>query len=69
MTEHTVVVWGKPHLVSAERKSKSVWNAIGHCLGESITARGRSEGMAISRWREAATSSDPIAERAPSRRE
>ncbi|HEY7459843.1 MAG TPA: hypothetical protein VH765_13950 [Xanthobacteraceae bacterium] len=61
MTEHTVVVWGKPHLVIVERRSKSVWNAVGHCLGESITAQGRSEGRAINRWREVATSRDPVA--------
>ena len=55
MSQHTVIVWGEPHVISVDRKSKSVWFAVGDYKGESIRVEDRSEGAAIKRWREAAT--------------
>jgi hypothetical protein len=53
--ERKVIVWGKPHVVSVERISKSVWVAVGDYMGESLRVQDRSEGAALIRWREAAT--------------
>jgi len=54
-TQHTAIVWGKPQAVSVDRKSKSVWVAVGDYSDECITVQDRSEGAALKRWREAAT--------------
>ena len=54
MTERTVLVWDKPHIVSVNRKSKSVWVAVGDYMGKTIRVQDRSEGAAVKRWREAA---------------
>jgi hypothetical protein len=54
-TQRTVIVWGKPQVVSVDRKSKSVWIAVGDYMGEPIAVQDRSEGAALKRWREAAT--------------
>lgn len=55
MSEHTVLVWGKRHVVAVDRKSKTVWIADGEYMGESISVQDRSAGTALKRWREAAT--------------
>jgi hypothetical protein len=54
MAEHTVMVWGKRYTVSASRQSKSVWRALGEYEGQWIETKGRTEGAAVIRWREAA---------------
>jgi hypothetical protein len=53
--ENKVVVWGKMHTVTVEQKSRTVWIAVGNCLGEQIRAQDRSRGAALKRWIEAAT--------------
>jgi hypothetical protein len=53
-TQRTVNVWDKPYTVSVDRKSKSVWVAVGDYMGERIETKGSSEGAAVKRWREAA---------------
>ncbi len=56
MPERTVMVFvfGEPHPVTVEQKSKSVWVAVGEYKGESIQAQDQSEGSALAGWREAA---------------
>ena len=48
------MLWDKPYTVSVDRKSKSVWVAVGDYMGERIETKGSSEGAAVKRWREAA---------------
>ena len=45
--ERKVIVWGKPHVVSVERISKSVWVAVGDYMGESLQVQDRSEVCCI----------------------
>ena len=52
--EHSVMVWGKPLLVSVYQKSKSVWVATGEYHGERLSTQDRSQSTALTRWREAA---------------
>ena len=52
--EHKVDVWGQPQQVSVYQKSKSVWIAVGHYLGELVEVKGRSESQALMLWRETA---------------
>ena len=52
--KRTVKVWDKPHDVVAHQKSKSVWIAVGECMGERLEVKGRTESQAVSAWREAA---------------
>jgi hypothetical protein len=54
MTEHTVSVYDRPHKVTVEQKSKSVWIAVGDYKGKSIEVKDRTEHTALKRWREAA---------------
>lgn len=53
-TQRTVYVWDKPCTVSVDRKSKSVWVAVGDYMGASFRVEDRSEGAALKRWCEAA---------------
>ncbi|UPJ31018.1 hypothetical protein [Bradyrhizobium sp. CW1] len=53
--EYKVTVWGKPHAVTVYQKSKSVWEAVGHYMEETIRVTDRSAGSAIKRWKSAAT--------------
>lgn len=55
MPEYKVLVWGKRHTITVEKKSKTVWIADGDYMGESIHVEDRSAGTAVKRWREAAT--------------
>ena len=48
--EHRVIVWGKPYIVSVNRKSKSVWIAVGDYMGERIEAQGSSASVAARHW-------------------
>ena len=52
--KHTVLVWDKPHEISAYQKSKSVWIAVGEYMGERLETKGPSESAAVKHWREAA---------------
>jgi hypothetical protein len=52
MSEFTVMVWDKPHVVTTYRKYKTVWVASGTYMGESHSTQGQSEGAAVKRWRE-----------------
>ena len=52
--EHSVMVWGEPHIVTVYRKSETVYEAIGNYMCETICVNDKSEGAAIKRWREAA---------------
>jgi hypothetical protein len=55
MTAHvTVMVGGKPHVISIYQKSKDVWIAAGRYLDEQIQVTDSSYNEAIKRWREAA---------------
>ncbi len=56
MPVHTVEVWGKSFTVVTRQKSKSVWIAVGNCMGERIESQGRSKGAAVKRWKERAHS-------------
>ena len=57
--EHTVVVWGEPHIVTVCRKSETVYEAIGNYMCETICVNDQSEGAAIKRWREVAAGVTP----------
>jgi hypothetical protein len=52
--KHTVMVWDQPQEVTAHRKSKSVWIAVGEYMGERVETKAASESAAVARWREAA---------------
>jgi hypothetical protein len=54
MGEHTVTVWGNPEKVEVYQKSKSVWIAVGDYMGQRIEVKGRSQGSALSLWKDAA---------------
>lgn len=53
--EHKVTVWGQPQTVTVYQKSKSVWEAVGDYMGETIRVTDRSPGSVIKRWKSAAT--------------
>ena len=57
--EHTVMVWGEPHIVTVCRKSETVYEAIGNYRYETICVNDQSEGAAIKRWREVAAGVSP----------
>ena len=57
--EHSVMVWGEPHIVTVYRKSETVYEAIGNYMCETICVNDQSEGAAIKRWREAAAGVSP----------
>ncbi|WP_167392201.1 hypothetical protein [Mesorhizobium sophorae] len=50
----TVEVWGKKVEVSVYQKSKTVWEAVGDYMGESIRTTDRTRSTALKRWKEAA---------------
>lgn len=52
--QQRVTVWGKPHMVTVEQRSKSVWVAVGEYMGESLRSEGRSATSAAAHWAEAA---------------
>jgi hypothetical protein len=53
MADHNIQVGSKTYLVAIRRKSKTVWIATGHYMGQTIEARGRNEDLAASAWRSA----------------
>lgn len=50
-----VIVWGKPHQVTVEQRSKSVWIASGDYMGQSHQTTGRSATQAANQWKVWAT--------------
>ncbi|MFZ3241888.1 MAG: hypothetical protein WB496_04360 [Pseudolabrys sp.] len=57
--EHSVMVWGEPHIVTVYRKSETIYEAIGNYMCETICVNDQSEGAAIKRWREVAAGVTP----------
>jgi hypothetical protein len=56
ITAHvTVIVWGKPHVVTVYQKSKSEWIVAGQYKNKQIQVTDSGYNAAIKRWREAAT--------------
>jgi hypothetical protein len=55
MGDHRVIVWGKPYEVHTDKLSKSVWRCSGEYMDERHATQDRTEGAAIKRWREWAT--------------
>jgi hypothetical protein len=56
MTAHiTVIVWGKPHVVTVYQKSKSEWIVAGQYKNKQFQVTDSGYNAAIKRWREAAT--------------
>lgn len=53
--ERKVTVWAKPCTVHVYEKSKSVWEAVGDYMGETIRVKDRSESAALKAWCSAAT--------------
>lgn len=52
--EYTVEVWGQQLKVWVDRRSPTVWVAIGSYMGKVIETKGRSARQAIGSWRDAA---------------
>jgi hypothetical protein len=52
--KRTVVVWEEPHEITVQRKSRGVWLAVGHYMGERLEVNGTTETRAAENWREAA---------------
>ena len=57
--EHSVMVWGEPHIVTVYRNPGAVYEAIGNYMCETICVNDQSEGAAIKRWRESAAGVSP----------
>jgi hypothetical protein len=53
--DHVVKIWDKPHTVTVQQNSKSVWLAAGMYFSRRIEAKGRSSADALAQWRKAAT--------------
>jgi hypothetical protein len=51
MADRDIRVGNKIYIVAIRRKSKTVWIATGHYMGQAIEARGRNEDLAASVWR------------------
>jgi hypothetical protein len=55
MRKHTVKLHGRHCEISVHREGKHVWIAVGDYLGKEIRAQAESEGAAVKRWRETAS--------------
>jgi hypothetical protein len=55
--KRTVYVWAIPHVVTIYQKSKTVWAAVGDCMGDRIEVEGSSADVAA-KWVEAARCRD-----------
>jgi hypothetical protein len=53
--QHKILVSGEQRTVSVHQLSKTVWEAVGEYMGESIRVKDRTAATALKRWREAAT--------------
>jgi len=49
-----ITVWDKPYEITVHQKSKSVWIASGHYMGQYLQVKGSTASQAESHWREAA---------------
>ena len=59
MADHNIQVGSKTYVVAIRRKSKTVWIATGHFMGQVIEARGRNQDFAASAWRSASRYRQP----------
>ena len=55
MKKRTVKFHGRHCEISVHREGKHVWIAVGDYLGREIRAQAESEGAAVKRWRETAS--------------
>jgi hypothetical protein len=55
MRKRTVKLHGRHCDISVHREGKHVWIAVGDYLGKEIRAQAESEGAAVKRWRETAS--------------
>jgi hypothetical protein len=55
MRKRTVKLHGRHCEISVHREGKHVWIAVGDYLGREIRAQAESEGAAVKRWRETAS--------------
>jgi hypothetical protein len=55
MRKRTVKLHGRHCEISVHREGKHVWIAVGDYLGKEIRAQAESEGAAVKRWRETAS--------------
>jgi hypothetical protein len=55
MRKHTVKLHGHHCEISVHREAKHIWLAVGGYLGKEIRAQAESEGAAVKRWRETAS--------------
>ncbi len=55
MRKHTVKLHGHHCEISVHREGKHVWIAVGDYLGKEIRVQAESEGTAVKRWRETAS--------------
>ena len=63
MRKHTVKLHGHHCEISVHREGKHTWFAVGEYLGKEIRVHAESEGAAVKRWRETA-STTVVTERA-----
>ena len=55
MKKHTVKLHGRHCQISVYREGKHIWFAVGDYLGKEIRVEAESEGAAVKRWRETAS--------------
>ncbi len=55
MRKHTMKLHGHHYQISVHREGKHVWVAVGDYLGEEIKVQAESEGAAVKRSREEAS--------------
>src|SRR5262245_56862075 len=55
MRKRTVKLHGRHCEISLHREGKHIWLAVGDYLGKEIRAQAESEGAAVKRWRETAS--------------
>ena len=55
MRKRTVKLHGRHCEISVHREGKHIWVAVGDYLGKEIRAQAESEGAAVKRWRETAS--------------
>ena len=55
MRKHTVKLHGHHCEISVHREGKHIWLAAGDYLGKEIRVQAESEGTAVKRWREKAS--------------
>jgi hypothetical protein len=55
MRKHTVKLHGHHCEISVHREGKHTWLAVGDYLGKEIRVQAESEGTAVKRWRETAS--------------